>query len=236
MRPFLIFALLALAGCSDRSGLPAVDPRIADASRPLVFITHPTDPPCSFVDDKGAIVGTDVDLARKVAAKMGRGLVVEGVEFSAILPRLKEGTADFAIATITITPARRKDVDFSEPYAFGGPCFLYRKDGVFPRMSHVPSLRIGVETDTVQDLYLCHHGCDPMRFAHLEDAVSALERDELDAVFFDAEPLRAIAKKSGGRLRNTPLETREDYGIAVDKRRPDVLAAANAVVAERRAE
>lgn len=230
-----MLALVAVAGCSDSASRQAVDPRVADASRPLVFITHPTDPPCSFVDASGAIVGSDVDLARQVAAKMGRGIVVEGVEFAAILPRLKEGTADFAIATITITPARRRDVDFSDPYAFGGPCFLYRKDGVVPRMSQVPSLRIGVETDTVQDLYLCHHGCDPMRFAHLADAVAALERDELDAVFFDAEPLRAIAKKSGGRLIDTPLVTREDYGIAVDKRRPDVLAAANAVLAERRA-
>ena len=230
-----MLALVAVAGCSDRSAQLGVDPRIADASRPLVFITHPTDSPCSYVDASGAIVGTDVDLARQIAAKMGRGIVVEAVDFPTILPRLKAGTADFAIATITITPARRKDVDFSEPYDFGGPCFLYKKGGVLPRMSQVASLRIGVETDTVQDLYLCHHGCDPMRFTQLETAVSALEKDEIDAVFFDAEPLRAIAKKSGGRLLDTPLVTREDYGVAVDKRRPDVLAAANAVVAERRA-
>jgi hypothetical protein len=33
-------------------------------------------------------------------------------------------------------------------------------------------------------------------------------------------------------LAVTPLETRDGYGVAVDKRRPDVLAAANAVIAE----
>ena len=41
----------------------------------------------------------------------------------------------------------------------------------------------------------------------------------------------AAAERSGGRLAVTPQVTREFYGVAVDKRRPDVLAAANAVIA-----
>lgn len=171
-------------------------------------------------------------MARRIAAKMGRGLVVEGVEFSDILPRLKAGTADFGISTITITDARRRDVDFSAPYASDGACFMYRTDGKFPRMSQVASLRIGAEADTVGDIYLSRHGCDPMRFVHLEEAVRALERDEVDAVFFDALPLRECASKSGGRFAVTQLQTRDGYGVAVDKRRPDVLAAANAVIKE----
>ena len=71
-----------------------------------------------------------------------------------------------------------------------------------------------------------------MRFVHLEDAIAALERGECDAVFFDSVQLKAKAKASGGRLLVTPLETKDLYGVAVDKRRPDVLAAANAVIAE----
>ena len=101
-----ILALVAVAGCSDRSQ-QSVDPRIADASRPLVFLTQPTEPPCSYTNAAGEIVGTDVDLARRIAAKMGRALVVESSDFTDILPRLKSGTADFAIASITITEARR---------------------------------------------------------------------------------------------------------------------------------
>ena len=231
MRMLVLLALVALVGC-ERDSRSGVDPRIADASRPLVFVTHPTEPPCAYRDASGAIVGRDVDLARRIAAKMGRKLVVEGIEFSEILPRLKAGTADFGIATLTITEARTRDVDFSAPYATGGACFMYRTEGKRPRMSQLSSLRIGVETDTIEDLYLCFHGCDPIRFSHLEDAVAALEKDAVDAVFFDALPLKVRAEESGGRLAVTPLETRDGYGVAVDKRRPDVLAAANAVIAE----
>lgn len=232
MRFIAIVALVAVAGCSDRAARQAVDPRVADATRPLVFLTYPTEPPCSYVDASGEIVGTDVDMARRIAARMGRRLVVEGVSFNDILPRLKAGTADFGIATIIITDARSRDVDFSAPYGIGGACFLYRKDGRKPRMSRLATFRIGVESDSVHDLYICFHGCDPIRFEHLDDAIAALEGGDLDAVFFDSIQLKAKAATSGGRLAVTPLETKDRYGVAVDKRRPDVLAAANAVIAE----
>lgn len=232
MRLCVLLALAAIVGCSDQSEQQAVDPRIADASRPLVFLTHPTEPPFSYRDASGAIVGTEVDLARRIAAKMGRKLVVEGVEFADILSRLKAGTADFGIATITITEERLHDVDFSRPYATGGACFLYREGGVKPRMSQIPSLRIGVESDTIEDLYLCRHGGDPIRFPKLGDALVALESNKIVAVFSDIPQLKAIVEKSGGRFVMTPPETRDSYGVAVDKRRPDVLAAANAVIAE----
>lgn len=231
MRFFALLALAALVGCSDRSAQTA-DPRIADASRPLVFLTQPTDPPSSYTNASGEIVGTDVDLARRIAVKMGRELVVEGADFVDILPRLKAGTADYAISSITITEARSRDVDFSVPYKMDGACFLYRKGRPKPRLSRSASLRVGAKLDTVHDLYLSIHGCDPLRFDSLEDGARALERDEIDALFYDSVPLKELAARSGGRFVVSPLETREGYGVAVDKRRPDVLAAANAVISE----
>ena len=215
-----------VAGCSDTAAT-AVDP-----SAPLVFLTHPTTPPCCWTNAAGQCEGTDVDLARRIAAHLSRALVVEAVAFEEIIPRLKAGTADFGIATITITEARRLDVDFSAPYATGGNCFLYRSDGPRPRMSRIASLRVGAEPGTTGDLYLCNHGADPVRFARVADAVAALAKGDIDAVFFDAVPLRSWAAQSGGRLVASPLETREGYGVAVNRRRPDVLAAANAVIAE----
>lgn len=233
MRRTFLFALaLSLAGCCDRTTDASEDSRVADASRPLVFLTHPTDSQCSYTNAQGECAGSDVDLARRIAAKMGRKLVCEAVDFEFLIPRLKAGTADFAIATITITEARRRDVDFTEPYEVSGNCFLYRANGPKPRMSQVASMRIATETGTTGDLYLCQHGCDPVRYSDMAASVVALKKGEIDAIFFDAPPLQTLAERSGGALVASPLETREGYGVAVDKRRPDVLAAANAVIAE----
>jgi len=230
MRMLAIMALVAIVGCSDRS--QSVDPRIADPSRPIIMVTHPTEPPCAYTNEAGAIVGSDIDLAQRIAAKMGRELVVEAVNFSEIMPRLKAGTADFGIATITITEARSRDVDFSAPYAFGGACFLYRTGDPKPRMSQIAKLLVGVEADTIEDMYLCFHRGDPKRFAHLGEAVAALAKKDIDVVICDESPLKKIAEESQGRFSITSLVTRDGYGVAVDKRRPDVLAAANAVIAE----
>ena len=228
----ILLAFAAIAGCSDGNGSGSVDPRIADASRPVVFLANPTEPPCCYRNDAGEIVGTDIEFARRIAAKMGREMVIEGVDFIEILPRLKAGTADFSIATITMTEARLRDVDFSEPYGEGGARFLYRTDGKKPRMSQLNSIRIGIESDSAHDVYLCLHGCDPKRYLRIQDAVAALKRNEIDAVLFDGEQLATLAGASGGKLAVSSLQTREFYGVAVDKRRPDVLAAANAVIAE----
>ena len=231
MRILAILALVAAVGCSERSD-KGVDPRIADPSRPIIMVTHPTEPPCSYTNEAGVIIGRDIDLARRIAAKMGRELVVESVDFSDILPRLKAGTADLGISTITITEARKRDVDFSHPYAFGGACFLYRSGDPKPRMSQITMMSVGVEADTIEDIYLSCHGGDPLRFVHLAEAMESLDRKEIDAVFFDDIPLERVAKESGGRYSVTQIVTRDGYGVAVDKRRPDVLAAANAVIAE----
>ena len=232
MKKCLLLALAAIAGCTGGDGRKSVDPRIADKSIPLVFLANPTEPPCCYRNEAGEIVGTDVDFARRIAAKMGRELVMEGVDFIDILPRLKAGSADFSIATITMTEARRRDVDFSEPYGEGGARFLYRTDGKKPRMSQLNAIRIGIESDSAHDIYLCLHGCDPKRYIRIQDAVAALKRNEIDAVLFDGIQLSTLAEASNGKLAVSPQETREYYGVAVDKRRPDVLAAANAVIAE----
>ena len=71
-------ALVAVVGCSDRGEQQATCPRAVDASQPLVVVVQPTEPPFAYRDSSGEIVGRDIDLARRIAAKMGRRLVVEG--------------------------------------------------------------------------------------------------------------------------------------------------------------
>ena len=46
-----------------------------------------------------------------------------------------------------MTEARRRDIDFSEPYGEGGARFLYRTDGKKPRMSQLNAIRIGMLPD-----------------------------------------------------------------------------------------
>ena len=55
MRHTTILALVAIAGCFGREPEREPDPRIADRTRPLILVTHPTEPPSSYVDASGPI-------------------------------------------------------------------------------------------------------------------------------------------------------------------------------------
>ena len=228
-------ALLALvaAGCGGgpRASDPGADNR---ADGPLVVAMMPNLPPYAFLDpDTGEVRGIDVDIVRAAAARLGRELEIHKVPFAEMLPSVKNGTADFAAAAITITDGRLRDADFSDSYAVEGCAFLYRAADTPPTMIRAESLRIGVVESMTGDFYLTRHGIEPFRFSSLPELVANLVSNRLDAVFYDRPALAAEAQASGGLRAVTPLETREHYGIAVRKNRPDLLEAVNAVIRER---
>ena len=203
---------------------------------PLVLASMPNIPPYAFLDpESGEVCGIDADIVRAAAERLGRRLVIRAVPFAEMLPAVKNGTADFAAAAITITEGRMHDADFSESYAEEGCAFLYRTGDAPPTMTRAEGLRVGVVESMSGDFYLTRHGIEPFRFRSLPELVEELGAGRLDAVFYDRSALVAEAEASGGALAVTPRETREHYGIAVQKGRPDLLAAVNAVIRERKA-
>jgi len=224
---------LATAGCGGNPNAepPGAEPR---ADGPLVAAMMPNIPPYLFLDpETGEVKGIDVDIVRAAAARLGRELEIHVVPFAELLPSVKNGTADFAAAAITITDGRKHDADFSDSYAVEGCAFLYRAGDTPPTMIRAEALRVGVVESMTGDFYLTRHGIEPFRFASLPELVSNLVAGRLDAVFYDRPALVVEAEASGGALAVTPLETREHYGIAVRKGRPDLLEAVNAVIRER---
>lgn len=82
----------------------------------LKIATNATFPPYEFYEN-GKITGIDIDIARAVADKLGKRLIVSDMEFDAIIPAVQSGKADMGVAGITITPERLKNIDFSISYA-----------------------------------------------------------------------------------------------------------------------
>jgi len=126
-------------------------------------------------------------------------------------------------------------VDFSKSYAVEGSAFLYRSGEKVPTMITIESMRVGVVESMTQDFYVTRHGIDPQRYNSIEDAVAELVSNKVDVVAYDRPAIKVLADESKGRLAVTPLETRENYGVAVGKGRDDLLSVLNAVIEERRA-
>ncbi len=224
-------ACVVVAGCGDNSA-PVVAKRDPSV---IVIVTNADIPPYSYVDKKtGQIVGIDIEIVRKAAERLGKSVEIRETPFVDMLPMVKNGEADVAAGGITITEGRKLSVDFSLPFAVGGSAFLYRTGEPRPTMITMEHLRVAAVETLTQDFYLARHGINPIRCRSISEAVEALYSNRVDVVAYDLPAIKMIVEESGGRLAATPLETRELYGIAVSRTLPNVLAAINEVIEERR--
>ncbi|MDR1528067.1 MAG: ABC transporter substrate-binding protein [Puniceicoccales bacterium] len=81
----------------------------------IVLLTSADNPPYEFTRS-GEVVGFDIDIAKIIAEKLGKTLVIKDMPFSSLIPALMSKQGDFAMAAITPTDARRENVDFSISY------------------------------------------------------------------------------------------------------------------------
>ncbi len=80
----------------------------------ILMVTEATFPPYEFRDGN-TILGIDPEIMREVARRTGRELVIEDMSFDSVITAVVSGKADVAASGITVTPERRRKVDFSIP-------------------------------------------------------------------------------------------------------------------------
>jgi polar amino acid transport system substrate-binding protein len=75
-------------------------------------------PPFETVNTSNEPEGISVDIALAFGEYLGVEVEIVNTEFSSIIPALEAGEVDIAIASMSITEARKVSVDFSEPYFY----------------------------------------------------------------------------------------------------------------------
>lgn len=115
-------------GDETKGTCPYVSPENVDRSNgTLIMATNAAFEPYEFKDgDK--IVGIDVELAQAIADILGKELVVEDMEFDAIIGAVQSGKADIGVAGMTITEERLQNIDFTDPYTTATQVIIVRKD------------------------------------------------------------------------------------------------------------
>lgn len=72
--------------------------------------------PMGFRNDKGEIVGFDVDLAKEIFGRIGITPKFQAIDWSLKETELNNGNIDVIFNGYTITDARKEKVNFSDPY------------------------------------------------------------------------------------------------------------------------
>jgi polar amino acid transport system substrate-binding protein len=90
------------------------------AAEPLRVGMELSYPPFESIGPDGQPQGVSVEMARALAAELGRPLEIENIPFTGLIPALKSGKIDLIISSMTATPERAKAVAFSDPYLTTG--------------------------------------------------------------------------------------------------------------------
>lgn len=163
--------------------------------------------------------GFSVDLATEIAERMGRTLQVSFEQFPDLFPMLEAGTADIAMSAISITPERRKEVDFSMPYFDSGQSLLVRSDSGIAGTKDLKGKAVGaLDGSTNEEEAEGIPGVGRVvTFADKEPMFDALIAGKLDAVVCDTPFALYNARLTGQTEVAETLTTGDQYGIAVKK-------------------
>jgi polar amino acid transport system substrate-binding protein len=132
-----LFGSLALAGLVSTGAAQAQEKSRLDEimarGKVIVGVTSEA-PPFGFIDEKGELVGFDIDIAKLLAKYLFNNdaspkrieFVKQG--FAARWPNVESGAVDFGIQVTTILPDRVMRVAFTQAYIDSGIVVIVRKD------------------------------------------------------------------------------------------------------------
>jgi len=200
------------------------------SSGKLVFCSDITYPPEeSYKAGTTTPVGSDIDIGKDIAKRMGVKAQFDNTGFDGIIAALMANKCDLIISGMNDTPERRKQVDFVD-YLKVGQSFMVKK-GNPENIVGVPSLAgksASVETGTTNKDYLDAQnkklkaqGKSPIKvvsFPKDTDAANALKTGKVDAYFGDAPVVvyYIATDPSSFQIGGTPINP-ISIGIAVTK-------------------
>ena len=236
----MVFAFVACGGtgkdnngASDASNASnASDTSDTTEKETLVMATNATFPPYEFKEGD-SFAGIDVEIAGKIAEKLGMTLEIKDVEFGSIIGGVQTGKFDIGMAGMTVTDERLKSVNFSDSYATGIQVVIVKEDSAIKSLDDLKgdgSMKFGVQQDTTGDIYASDtienggYGKDNVvRYKTGADAVQALKTGKVDAVIIDNEPAKSFVKANEGLSILNGDWVKENYAIAIAKDNTELI-------------
>jgi polar amino acid transport system substrate-binding protein len=198
-RKTILAALLAVS----MSGFAAVS-LAADTVR---IVTDPTFPPMEF------------------SKEMGKQTEWTDIDFKGLIPAILSGRADVAVSAIYITDARKQVVDFTDSYYAGGLVVLTRRDGPIKTLKDLDGKRVSVQVGTKSVGYLQQHYPNVQRVEveKNEEMFNLVGVGRADAAVTGKPAAKLYAQSHPDLVVLDEQITTEEYGIAVDKRQPELV-------------
>ncbi len=125
-----------------------------NAQQKLTMVTSADYPPYEYRDTatgKDEIIGFDIDIAKYITKELGLGLDIKDTDFNGIIPALQSHRADLAMAGMTPTAERKKNVDFSDIYYEAKNTIVARKGSNLKKPEDLAGKKVGVQLGSIQE-------------------------------------------------------------------------------------
>jgi polar amino acid transport system substrate-binding protein len=231
-------ATLVLAACGKKEEAPAPAPvAAAPAPAPAKVYVVGTDAayaPFESQNEKGEIVGFDIDVVRAAAAKAGVEVKFVNTPWEGIFNTLQQGDRDMIVSAVTITDERKQTMDFSDPYFDAAQLIAVKETSKVAKFADLKKLKVGVQTGTTGDeavtKLLGKASTNVKRFESTPLALKELEAGGVDAVVADNGVIaHYVANNPGGKFKTVSDAefVPEQYGIAFKKGNTELMGKMN---------
>lgn len=246
----LLCASLLFTGCNkspeqaqqpapDQQSQPAADDswdRVKKEGK-LVVGLDDAYPPMGYRDDKGELIGFDIDMGSEISKRLGIEIVWQPAVWDTIVASIKAKKFDVIISGMNITEERLKEVNFAGPYGKAGQAIIVKSDNTaINSLKDVKPGMLGTQSGSTGYNYAKENGFadDQMKlYKEFPLAFKDLEIGRIDAVLVDAFNVKAFLDKQPGTFKVTGDIIGDDaIGIAVRKEDKALMDELNKVIDE----
>ena len=134
--------------------------RPAAAEGVLQVGSYPSNPPFEFKDDTGHFQGFEIDLVNAIAAKLGRTVEITDFGFQALFAATASHRVDLAISSITVTPERLKNQDFTQPYLDTNLALIANASSRLKTLADVKGATLGAIASSTGEAWIKAHAAE----------------------------------------------------------------------------
>ncbi len=197
----------------------AIESAALDAAKEqLVVATSTGFEPFEMVDESGKYSGVDLEIAYYLAQELGKELVIQDMDFDAVVNSVQSGICDIGMAGLSVTPDRQKVVTFSDSYYNASQVVIAMDDDTtFDACETAEDVsailvaltkedKVGCQAGTTGELYVKgdeDYGFDGLTaeaapYKYVALAITAMQQGQVKYVIADNGPAKAITAKLNG--------------------------------------
>lgn len=247
MKKLFCAALAAAMLMATMSGCGSSQNRLEKIkeSGKLVLATSPDFAPLEFEDlssGEAQYVGSDIELAKYIAEKLGVELEISAMDFSAVQAAIPSGQADIAISGFARTEERAQNLELSTPFNItedGGQTVLVAKGqgANYTAAEDFSGLQIGAQNGSLQYNLVSEQLPEDVEIVpvgSLNDGVLMLETGKIDALASDLSNAELLLESHDG-IETTDFMfeySSEGNVAAVKKGETELIEAVNEIIEE----